>query len=500
MKDYSAATRTVAVMSGIEPAKITRSDIERFVKDKAIEMVNFMYVAEDGHLRTLNFVINSIEYLHEILTYGERVDGSSLFSFIEAGASDLYVVPRYATAFVDPFAQIPTLTMLCDFFDKDGQPFAGAPNQILKHAAASFHAATGLDFHAMGELEYYVVSEDNALFPCADQRGYHESSPFVKNSEFRTECMRVIASIGGEIKYGHSEVGNFTSNGKNYEQNEIEFLPGPALDAADQLTLAKWVIRNLALKHLVDVTFSPKIITGKAGSGLHIHQKLVRDGRGVMLDATKKNLTTEAKRLIAGLMRSARALTSFGNTNPTSYFRLVPNQEAPTEICWGDRNRSVLVRVPLGWTSDNDMSAIANPCSEPQSLNPDKQTIEIRSGDCSANIYLYLAAIIMAAREGFEISDALDVADKTYVDINIHRAEHKNRRSTLESLPTSCSESAKALDELRAIFERDGVFPSELIDKTIETLSEIDKIDRSEEALTNPTRMKELVEKYYYCG
>ena len=78
-------------------------------------MVNFMYPAADGRLKTLNFVINDLEYLETILTLGERVDGSSLFPFIEASSSDLYVLPRYRTAFVDPFAEMPTVTMLCSF-------------------------------------------------------------------------------------------------------------------------------------------------------------------------------------------------------------------------------------------------------------------------------------------------------------------------------------------------------------------------------------------------
>ena len=95
----------------------TREDIIRYITDNGIEMVNFMYPAADGRLKTLNFVINSLEYLETILTLSERVDGSSLFPFISASSSDLYVLPRFSTAFLDPFAEIPTVTMLCSFFD-----------------------------------------------------------------------------------------------------------------------------------------------------------------------------------------------------------------------------------------------------------------------------------------------------------------------------------------------------------------------------------------------
>ncbi len=72
-------------------------------------------------------------------------------------------------------------------------------------------------------------------------------------------------------------------------------------------------------------------------------------------------LSNVAKKAIAGLLELAPSITAFGNLNPMSYFRLVPHQEAPTNICWGDRNRSVLVRVPLGWTGKLDMALDANP-------------------------------------------------------------------------------------------------------------------------------------------
>ena len=115
-------------------AQFTRDDIVRYIVERDIEMVNFMYPAADGRLKTLNFVINNLEYLNTILTLGERVDGSSLFPFISAGSSDLYVMPRYRTAFRDPFAQIPTITMLCSFCDKDGKPLDISPEQTLRRA------------------------------------------------------------------------------------------------------------------------------------------------------------------------------------------------------------------------------------------------------------------------------------------------------------------------------------------------------------------------------
>ena len=200
-------------------SEFTKADIVSYIKEKDIRMVNFMYPAGDGRLKTLNFVINNAAYLDAILTCGERVDGSSLFSFIEAGSSDLYVIPRFRTAFIDPFSALPTLSMLCSFFNKDGEPLESSPEYTLHKASKAFTDVTGMQFEAMGELEYYVIADEEDLFPATDQRGYHESGPYAKFNQFRTRCMQYIAQAGGQIKYGHSEVGNFTLNGKIYEQN-----------------------------------------------------------------------------------------------------------------------------------------------------------------------------------------------------------------------------------------------------------------------------------------
>lgn len=216
------------------PTEFTRQDIISYIIDNDIQMVNFMYPAADGRLKTLNFVINDLEYLETILTLGERVDGSSLFPFVEASSSDLYVLPRFKTAFVDPFAEIPAVTMLCSFFDKDGKPLESSPEYTLKKACDEFTLTTGMTFQAMGELEYYVIAPSDGTFPATDQKGYHESAPFAKFNEFRARCMAYIAATGGQIKYGHSEVGNFTIDDTIYEQNEIEFLPVDAPDAAEQ--------------------------------------------------------------------------------------------------------------------------------------------------------------------------------------------------------------------------------------------------------------------------
>jgi glutamine synthetase len=479
----------------------TREDIIHFVVSKGIRLINFMYPGGDGRLKTLNFVINDLDYLKSILTCGERVDGSSLFDFIPATNSDLYVLPRFSTAFVDPFNETSTLCMLCSFFDKDGQPLASSPENTLKKAAEAFTQVTGMEFHAMGELEYYVVKPSEYTFQGSDQQGYHESAPFAKMGDFRQQCMLYIAKTGAHIKYGHTEVGCFEQSGLLYEQNEIEFLPMPVREAADELMIAKWVIRNLAWRKGLSVTFAPKITTGKAGSGLHIHMKLTKDGKNMLVENGK--LTDTARRAIAGLMDLAPSITAFGNKNPTSYFRLVPHQEAPTNVCWGDRNRSVLVRVPLGWTSGVDMSRLANPLEAEVPMEQrggDKQTFEIRSADGSADIYQLLAAVCVACRHGFEMKDALEVAERTYVDIDKQQGSQAMNLDKFAQLPDSCVASAECLDKQRKVYEEHGIFSPSMIDGIIENLRAFNDRTLRKDINNDLEKIEKLVKRFLQCG
>ena len=185
--DYNS--NELAVKIGKLPQDFTKSDIINFIREEEIRHINFQYPAGDGRLKTLNFVINDADYLNEILSCGERVDGSSLFKFIEANNSDLYVVPKFRTAYMDPFCELPTINFLCAFFNKDGEPLASSPEYTLHKACEAFRKATGREFQAMGELEYYVIAQDEAVYQAVDQKGYHESAPYAKFGEFRQLCI-----------------------------------------------------------------------------------------------------------------------------------------------------------------------------------------------------------------------------------------------------------------------------------------------------------------------
>ncbi|HLN55076.1 MAG TPA: glutamine synthetase family protein [Bacteroidales bacterium] len=480
-------------------AEFTREDIIRFIEAKGIAMINFRYVSEDGKLKSLNFVPFSRDHLDSILTGGERVDGSSLFSFMESGSSDLYVVPRYRTAFVNPFTEIPTLEILCSFYNNEGKPLEGSPEYILRKAYTRFRENTGFNFKAFGELEYYIKSRENDLYPLTDQKGYHQAAPFTKFEKLRIRAMELCARAGCRIKYGHAEVGSFTKDGEDFEQHEIEFLPVEVDEAVDQLLIAKWIIRILCFEYGVEVSFAPKITVGKAGSGLHIHMMLEKDGANMMVENGK--LSPTAKKMIAGILHFSKSLTAFGNTIPTSYLRLVPHQEAPTSICWGDRNRSVLIRVPLGWNGAMDMIKDANPADTSRfPEKPSKQTIELRSPDGSADIHKLFAGLVIATEFGLRMSDGLEKAASLYVDYNIFNGNGNGKTKKLEALPASCSDSADCLESQRSYYEKDGIFPAGVIDNVIARLRSYDDKGLSERLFNKNDEIGKLVRKYLHCS
>ncbi|WLT32821.1 glutamine synthetase family protein [Geothrix sp. PMB-07] len=496
MNDSIALNPNKIVKALGKPAgEFTKQDLIRYIEQNNIRMLNFRYVAGDGRLKKLNFVINSKAHLDRVLSMGERVDGSSLFPFVQAESSDLYVVPRYRTAFMNPFTEVPTIDVICSFFNNQGDPLESAPEYILQKAQRELKARTGLVMEALGELEYYLFSEIDRIYPITEQKGYHESHPFSKWGLVRREAMQVISEMGGTIKYGHAEVGNILHGDLEMVQHEIEFLPTPIEDAADQLVMAKWAIREVAYKHDLEVSFAPKIIVGHAGSGLHVHTRFMKDGVNVMAD--DRGLTDTARKVIAGYLMSSESLTAFGNTVPTSFLRLVPHQEAPTSICWGDRNRSVLVRVPLGWLGVGDkMLRHANPQEPADTMSAieNNQTVELRSPDGSANIHLLLAGMAVAARYGLEHPEALKVAEQLYVKADASKV------ASLKQLPASCFESAECLGRERARYEDGGVFPAGLIDSLIKNLQAFNDLNMSEKMFGNADSLKDLVNRHLHCG
>ena len=461
-----------------KPAKeFQRKDLLRIIKEQEIQQLNLHYVGLDDKLKELKIPTTDLQYAERILAHGERIDGSNIFpKIVDPACSDLYIVPIYKTAFISPFENN-TMGILCRFMDKNGTPANYTPDNILIAAHEQFQKTTGYSFNALGELEFYLIYNpaENELFCGTEQRGYQQAAPFSKKSIMLNEMLEIISSITSSVKYAHSEVGYIQPlkstlpeiNGKTCEQYEIEFLPRPVEDMAMYLHLAKWVVRNVAHKWNCTATFTPKLEEGMAGTGLHIHMELTKNGKNAMTDANGE-LSEASLKLIGGLCKHAASLTAFGNSVSSAYLRLVSNQEAPTKICWSRSNRASLIRVPLGWTNTGDMAKVINP-QEKENISEaisGKQTIEIRTPDGSAYVSLLLAALTLLVEKGLLSNDALEIAQQTHLPNDPKLS--KQLIQNFKSLPASCAESADALERERELYQ--NLFPPAVIDYVITEL------------------------------
>ena len=470
MSHTYALANPIAKILDKNPADFNRSDLLKIIDEKQIEKLTFHYTALDGKLKELKLPVSNIRQAERILAEGERVDGSSIFKgLVDTSLSDLYVVPVYRTAFLNPFDSA-SLDFICRYLTHEGKPASFAMDNILQQASDTFTQNTGFDLHAMGELEFFLIHKPKSnIYITSNQQGYHAAAPYVKSGEIVDEMVRQIAQITGSVKYAHSEVGYIESirsdideiQGKQAEQIEIEFLPRPVVEAGDNLALARWLIRNIAYKYDCVATFAPKLEEGVAGNGMHIHMAVMKNGINIMAGVDGE-LSQTALQAIGGLCKYADSLTAFGNTTSSAYLRLVPNQEAPTNICWSERNRSAMIRVPLGWAKHSGLGKALNPHDADYVDKEGRQTIELRSPDGSAMVYLLLAGITMSADWGLNNPEALQLARDLKVKGNIFK--NKELLKNLPKLPFSCVESSQVILEKRALYERDGIFPPSIID------------------------------------
>ncbi len=509
MNTHFALENTIEVITGKKRSELTLDDLINIIDKQQIERITFHYTAIDGRVKELRLPVTSREKAEIILAEGERVDGSSLFKgVVDAGKSDLYVVPVYKSAFINPFDET-SLDFMCRFMTGEGELAPFAPDNLLFLTHQKLKEEFDVEFNALGELEFYLIGDyDDNLYPLPNQKGYHGSSPYVKTTDIVNEMLSVMTNITSEIKYAHNEVGLINSieskipiiNGKLAEQVEIEFLPTPIEDAADIVVLGKWLCQSIANQYGLIATFYPKIQIGDAGSGLHFHTMLKKNNKNIMLD-NNQELSEDARKLIGGLCRYAPTLSAFGNMTAGSFLRLVPHQEAPTKVCWGYSNRSALVRVPLGWRNLDNLAMKINPQQKQKSSPVDsRQTVELRSADGSANTHLLLAAMTTAVLWAYRNpEEALKIAEENFISGNIH--DDPELEARLTDIATSCVETAEKLAEQRDFYEKDGYFTKALIDKVVELLKAEDDRGLNRKLITMPEKEADkLAEEYIQRG
>jgi glutamine synthetase len=450
------SAQTLVRSSGKPDAEWTVDDIVSFVRERGIRVLSLMHVGGDGWLKTLDFVPRDTPHLVDVLTGGERADGSSLFGDlgIPVGASDIVIRPRLASAFVDPFAPEPTLALLCSHFDRQGHPLPESPDTMVRAAHARLRAETGVELHALAEIEFFLGTrlEDAAAYG-ANERGYHASSPFVFGEALRRRALVHLAEMGVAVKYGHAEVGYVESDAADaraWEQHEIELWLRPLPEAADAVVLTQWVLRNLAQRAGMLCSFAPMARKGHAGSGMHFHFAPSANGDYLPHTTVDGALTAEAQWLIGGLVTHGAALMAFGNRSRDSFVRLSQAKEAPSHVTWGRYDRRALVRIPVVPTDERGRVTSA-------------PTIEFRLPDGSAHPHLLLAGIAQAFVAGHALPDVDRRLARTAVTA-------QDAAGADARVPLTFSEVAGALADARPVFEAGGVFRPNMLDRVVTLL------------------------------
>jgi len=344
---------------------------------------------------------------------GVSVDGSSIQGYATIENSDMHLTPDPDTICRLPYN--PTrAAAYCDVYQRgptgELTPSPADPRGRLK-AALEECTAAGQRVEIKPELEFFFTRDGNP----ADAGAYIDVYPRDELSQLMDEVFCTLAEMGIAAERVHHECGP--------GQVEVEIDYAPILAQADHLVSAKTAIQALAHRAHLRATFMPKPFAGIAGSGMHVHCRLFQ-GDENLFGADAGQLSETGRHFVGGLLSHAPALTAVCNPTVNSYKRLVPGHEAPVHICWGYRNRSTLVRIPLF-------------------TDPAKAAVEFRSPDATANFYLALAAIVAAGTDGIQrkIEPPEPSADNVYL-----LSPAQRRRRQVKSLPGTLRDALDALE------------------------------------------------------
>jgi glutamine synthetase len=414
------------------------SEIIQQAKQDEVKFVSLQFTDVMGTIK--NVTIPSSE-LQEALDNGIWFDGSSVEGFTRIYESDMYLLPDPNTYQILPW--LPegqrTARLICDILLQNGQPSPVDPRSVLRSAMAEC-SQMGYTYQVSSELEFFLFTmrddrPSRAPVP-HDFASYFDFSPRDLASEVRQDIILALEAMGIKVERAHHEVAS--------GQHEINFRYADALTSADNCITFKYVVKAVAQDHGLHATFMPKPIYGINGSGMHTHQSLFdSDGGNAFFSSDDRyRLSPLAYNFIAGQMKHAKALAAIVAPTVNSYKRLVPGYEAPVYICWGQVNRSALIRIPR-YSNGRD----------------ERTRLELRCPDPSCNPYLAYAAMLKTGLEGIRHS----IAPPPPVEENVYDfSDEKLRQMSIESLPGSLIE---ALGEL----ERDEVLRETLGERLYES-------------------------------
>jgi glutamine synthetase len=425
----------------------TADDALKIIKAEAIEMVDLRFTDLPGLWQ--HFSVPPRALGADSFSSGVGFDGSSIRGFQEIQESDMLVVPDPTTAFRDPFAEAPTLALICDVVDPiTAQPYNRDPRFIARKAETYLRASGIGDLANFGpELEHFVFNEvhyDQGVnygyyeidaseanwrarggtglgHKLRPKEGYFPVPPADALQDARTNMVILLERIGIAVEAHHHEVA---AGG----QGEIDMRFTTLTRMADNVMIYKYVVKNVARQRGMTASFMPKPLFGDNGSGMHVHQSIWRGGAPLFAGEGYAGSSELMRHYIGGLLRHAPALLAICAPTVNSYRRLVPGFEAPVNLGYSQRNRSAACRIPM------------------YSADAKAKRVEFRCPDPACNPYLAFAAMLMAGLDG--VANRIDPGAP--IDKNLYDLPPKERAN----IPSTPESLEKALDEL----ERDHQF------------------------------------------
>ncbi|MBQ7411385.1 MAG: type I glutamate--ammonia ligase [Clostridia bacterium] len=459
----------------------TVQEILDLIKEKGIKMVDFKMVDINGQYRHVSILAEN--FSEATMKNGIGFDASN-YGYAVVEKSDMVFIPDLDTAVIDPFCEIPTLSMTGNAMIIDNptnRPLPQYPRNIVL-AAERYMSELGVadTMLILPEFEFYLFDQvgwnvsgksisvnmdakqsywnsatEGKGVVVPKQKNYHIAKPFDISYECRSEMCLLMKEMGIEINYHHPEVA---ASG----QFEIEPQLGKMSTMADATMMIKYIIHNTALKYGKTATFMPKPIYGEAGSGMHVHMLLLKDGQPVFSDDNGyAHLSKTAHYFMGGLLKHIASLCALTNPSTNSFKRLVPGFEAPVTVGYATSNRSAVIRIPA------------------YAKSPELRRFELRNPDATCNPYFCYAAILMAGLDG--IKNKIDPHENGWgpYDVNLYHLSDEEK-AKLHHLPTSLPEALDALEADNDYLTAGGVFPKELIASFIKSkraeCSELSKI------------------------
>lgn len=390
------------------------------VREEGVQFIDLQFTDIFGNTKSVTIPEHE---LAEALERGVWFDGSSIQGFARIQESDMFLRPDPVTFRILPWtgngSQDLRARIICDIYNPDGTPFEGDPRYVLKRAVA--HAkALGYTFNTGPELEFFLFRDNGTEAVPHDVGGYFDFSPGDEAQRVRSDIVQALLALRIHVETSHHEVA--------IGQHEIDFKYEEAVHTADNAVTFKYTVKGIASKHGLFATFMPKPIFGANGSGMHVHQSLMHadTGKTAMYDPDGEfSLSEVARHFVAGQLKHARALAAVVSPTVNSYKRLTPGYEAPVYVCWAQRNRSALIRIPRHAPGREQAARV-----------------ELRFPDPSCNPYLAFAVMLEAGLEGIE--QGLEPPEPVSDDV-FHWTQEQREANGVDVLPGTLEE---ALDEL----------------------------------------------------